>query len=265
MGSLKTVSGNRAWIATKKLHRFWSGLLAYGSAIGLLSCCLIFCTQSWEPLSAVGLIQRVKAAPMIRTDQAMMNYRELDKASGQKKTDFMESHLPHIVWVKAVSRRWLNVAGYLSRRRVAEESLGSWRKAVGEHSWDRLVARQLEQRVSPTETGARETCTPTQPTAETGQQSFPSLTFLGHDSLRIVHLLCSVSRSQLWKCQKWESEKSFCETVKVHHQSGTCRSNNNCDLQSEGVYSTKKQDLFPSRRHFLKTGLPITWPQMEVM
>ena len=34
---------------------------------------------------------------MIRTDQAMMNYRELDKASGQKKTDFMESHLPHIV------------------------------------------------------------------------------------------------------------------------------------------------------------------------
>ena len=88
----------------------------------------------------------------------------------------------------------MNVAGYLSRRRVAEESLGSWRKAVGEHSWDRLVARQLEQRVSPTETGARETCTPTQPTAETGQQSFPSLTFLGYDSLRIVHLLCSVSR-----------------------------------------------------------------------
>ena len=245
MGSLKTVSGNRAWIATKKLHRFWSGLLAYGSAIGLLSCCLIFCTQSWEPLSAVGLIQRVKAASMIRTDQAMMNYREpTGQSKRQKKTDFMESRLPHIVWVKAVSRRWLNVAGYLSRRRVAEESLGSWRKAVGEHSWDGLVARQLEQRVSPTETGARETCTPTQPTAETGQQSFPSLTFLGHDSLRIVHLLCSVSRLpavEVSEVRKWKEYLWNC----VHHQSGTCRSNNNCDLQSEGVYSTKKTGSFP--------------------
>ena len=54
--------------------------------------------------------------------------------------------------------------------------------------------------------------------------------------------------------EKWESEKSICETVKVHHESGTCASNNNCELQSEGVYSTKKQqDLFPSGRNFLKT------------